>query len=112
MMNWHYDNHFETHHANAEFVEFERIYCLQFDLFSEKHWGELELIYAQLPGTRHSMEVPHWFGDDENHPPYLWVSVEPPGLQVAGVLPLSDWVEWDETFRKQVESKFLSTYEI
>jgi hypothetical protein len=28
-------------------------------------------------------------------------SVEPPGLQVYGILPKADWWAWDERFRTQ-----------
>ncbi len=111
-MDWYYDNNFEIHQANPDFVEFERVYCLQFYAFTEKQWGELELIHQQLPGTRYQLDVPHWYGNDENHPPYLWISIEPSGLQVVGILPLNDWVEWDEKFRKQIELTALPTFEI
>jgi hypothetical protein len=45
-----------------------------------------------------------WFGTDEEAPPFLWASVEPPGLQVYGVLPLTSWNDWDAAFRAAVET--------
>jgi hypothetical protein len=33
-------------------------------------------------------------------PPFLRASVEPPGLQVHGVLPEADWRAWDERFQE------------
>ena len=43
-----------------------------------------------------------WFGQDEEHPPFLWASVEPPGLQVYGVVRAVDWQLWDATFRESI----------
>ena len=43
--------------------------------------------------------IPYWYGDDESVPPFLGASIEPPGLQVYGVLPLADWAAWDEGLR-------------
>lgn len=81
-------------------VEVERIYCFDWDRFRENDWQELSRIYETLPGSvRNPKSGPAWFGDDEEHPPFLWASVEPPGLQVYGVLPESDWLAWDERFR-------------
>lgn len=45
-------------------------------------------------------DVPWWFGDDEDVPPFLWASVEPTGLQVCGILPEAEWWTWDERFRE------------
>ena len=111
MHTWYYDNDYKIYEADAEFVDFERVYCLDFSSFTEENWNDLEQIYNKLPGTRYLKGVPYWFGVDENEPPYLWVSVEPPGLQVVGVLLLNDWLKWDESFRNQVEASSLPTYE-
>jgi hypothetical protein len=110
-MSWYYDNGFELREGNPELVGFERVYCIRLHLFREEQWNELKNIYDELPGTRYEKGVPYWFGIDENTSPYLWVSVEPPGLQVSGVLPLNDWREWDEAFRKRVEASSLPIYE-
>ncbi|WP_254509638.1 hypothetical protein [Anatilimnocola floriformis] len=82
-------------------IEVERIYCLDWDSFSEPYWQELTRIYDNLPGTVRfpEPEIPWWFGQDEDTPPFLWASVEPPGLQVYGVLPLVDWLAWDNRFQ-------------
>jgi len=84
-------------------VEVERVYCLDWDHFEERHWQGLTRVYEGLPGAVRYRDVPWWFGDDEDVPPFLWASVEPPGLQVYGVLPEADWRAWDERFRSQVE---------
>lgn len=80
-------------------VEVERVYSLDWDRFDEGHWQSLARIYAELPGAVRDHDGPMWFGDDEDFPPFLWASVEPPGLQVHGVLPEADWWAWDERFR-------------
>lgn len=81
------------------FVEVERVYCFDWDQFSASHWEELSLIYMSLPGAVRYLDMPWWFGEDEELPPFLSASVEPPGLQVYGVLPNVNWQAWDERFR-------------
>ena len=83
-------------------VEVERIYGLDWDRFDDEHWQRLSRIYEGLPGAVRYRDVPWWFGDDEDVPPFLWASVEPTGLQVHGVLPEADWWAWDERFREAV----------
>ena len=83
-------------------VEVERIYCLDGDRFDGDQWRALERIYEDLPGTFRISDGPMWFGDDEDLPPFLWASVEPPGLQVYGILPEADWWAWDERFRSAI----------
>lgn len=81
-------------------VEVERVHCLDWDHFGNDHWQGLTRIYEGLPGTVRHRDGPMWFGDDEDVPPFLRASVEPPGLQVYGVLPEADWWAWDERFRE------------
>jgi hypothetical protein len=85
-------------------VEIERVYCLDWHEFDDAYWKELERIYMSLPGRVRYHSIPYWFGDDEDAPTYLWSSVEPPGLQVCGVLRAADWRAWDEQFRSQADS--------
>lgn len=80
-------------------VEVERVYGLDWDRFGDRHCQGLARVYEGLPGAVRLREVPWWFGDDEDVPPFLWASVVPPGLQVYGVLPEADWRAWDERFR-------------
>ncbi len=83
-------------------VEVERIYALDWGRFAVGDWEALERCYEGLPGGlawfRDRRDCPMWFGDDEDVPPFLWASVEPPGLQVHGVLPEADWWVWNEKF--------------
>jgi hypothetical protein len=110
--NWYYDNQPELQPDNTGTVSFERIYCLRFYDFTPENWQELARIYDQLPGKRYEKGVPYWFGDNESKSPHLWASVEPSGLQVAGLLPLADWQQWDEAFRQQIEASSLPISEL
>ncbi|QDV35565.1 hypothetical protein [Tautonia plasticadhaerens] len=84
-------------------VEVERVYGLDWGRFDDGHWRRLSGIYEGLPGAVRHRDVPWWFGDDEDVPPFLRASVEPPGLRVYGVLPEADWWAWDERFRAAAE---------
>jgi hypothetical protein len=61
-------------------------------------WDRLGSIYERLPGWLGYDPVPWWFGNDGTRPPYLSASVEPPGLQVTGVLPAGEFARWHEAF--------------
>ena len=102
---WYYDNAEDFVSLDPDLVEVERVYGLDFWLFSDSDWKSLMGIYRQLPGWQNPAEgVPFWFGVDEDNPPYLAASVEPSGLMVHGVLPLEDWEGWDSKFRGLVVS--------
>ncbi len=98
---WHYDNGFEPDELFPDGWWVERIYCFRFDAFTEADWTALDAVYQELPGWLGYGEdgCPCWFGVNEDASPYLWASVEPPGLQVHGVLPLATWERWDTHFR-------------
>src|SRR5215813_7781163 len=86
MGDWYYDNEFEPVDESRGLAKIERVYCLDWGTFSEKEANELVRIYASLPGwiedlsAASDLYVPYWFGCDEDHPPYLWLSAEPSGL--------------------------------
>ena len=84
-------------------VEVERVYGLDWGRFDERHWRGLARIYEGLPGAVRHRDVPWWFGDDEDVPPFLRASVEATGLHVHGVLPEADWWAWDERFRREAD---------
>lgn len=90
-------------------VKVERIYCLDFDCFEAHHWQALDVIYRSLPGGYRARQVPSWFGgaEEEGVPPFLGASVEPPGLQVYGMLPLSEWLGWDAAFKAALDASGL-----
>lgn len=82
-------------------VEVERIYCFDWARFTKENWKELSRIYEDLPGSVRCKGIQWWFGEKEDAPPFLSASVEPPGLQVYGVLFAADWLAWDERFRTE-----------
>src|SRR4051794_26068548 len=81
-------------------VEVERVYGLDWARIGEEHWRGLARLFEGLPGAVWHRDVPWWFGDDEDSPPFLRASVVPPGLKVSGILPEADWLAWDERFRR------------
>jgi hypothetical protein len=90
-----------------ELVEVERIYCVQFDRFSEDDWTRLDQIYRDLPGAYRENKIPFWYGDSEEAPVHLSASVEPPGIQVYGIIPLEQWKLWDAAFQKALAESTL-----
>jgi len=85
-------------------VDIDRVYCLDFHQFDEATWQRLSAVYRLLPkpiikdGTTQSM----WFGEEDASEYYLWASVEPSGLQIAGYLKMSDWQAWEQIFQKHL----------
>lgn len=98
-----YDNRDPGPEDGSGYVQVERVYCLDFDSFSDGDWENLAKAYKQLPEPMASTDIARWFGRDETHPPFLWASVEPAGLEVAGTLPLRNWLRWDTMFRTLLE---------
>ncbi|MGP4048985.1 hypothetical protein [Streptomyces sp. 2A115] len=81
----------------------ERVYCLDWQRFTPANWDVLQRIYQDLPGWQpFSSDVARWFSLDEDRDLHLWASVEPSGLQVAGVLTLGMWHGWDTQFRRAI----------
>jgi hypothetical protein len=107
-MPWFYDN---ADFDSGPTREIERIYCFLFDSFSESDWNRLSAIYGKLPSPQFSKMVPYWFGTEETGN-YLWASVEPPGLQVAGKLQEADWLAWETAFNKLIRNSSLPRYEV
>ena len=101
IIHWYYNLDPTPIPDKSGFIEVERIYCFDWDRFQKQNWQDLTSIYSTLPGALSENEQ-SWFGDNESQPPFLWASVEPPGLQVYGVLPLSDWQKWDREFLARI----------
>ena len=97
---WYYDNQFEAPSEDEPFLFVERIYCLDWDRFTVAERNRLEeILVHELPEfAGHAMSCPYWFGTDEENGPFLWASIEPPGLQVAGLLLPRNWEAWHERF--------------
>jgi len=101
-VNWFYPITFSMDPEDPDVVEVEWVYCLDYTHFGPPELALLHALYAALPGWRgwHDQQ-PYWFGADEAEVPHLWASLEPPGVQVAGVLRQSDWEAWDSAFQTQ-----------
>ncbi|ARK12909.1 hypothetical protein A6C57_22665 [Fibrella sp. ES10-3-2-2] len=84
---------------------------------SPKIWEKVASIYDQMEGwlgfgegdDLGELDIPYWFNYDESQK-HVFASVEPPGLQVAGIMSDEDWKAWSATF-KRLASKALG-YEV
>ncbi|MCY9580708.1 hypothetical protein [Paenibacillus alvei] len=85
-------------------VHIDRVYCLDFSQFTNDSWDRLAEIYSLLPSQIciHHIGQPCWFGEEGKTDYFLWASVEPSGLQIAGILKSSDWNEWECKFNELV----------
>lgn len=83
----------------------EERFLLDWDAFGNKEFEELQCIYSNLPGwiqdpkdNEGGDQWPQWFGATDGPAPWLTASVEPPGLDVYGTLPLPVWSDWQHRF--------------
>ena len=53
-------------------------------------WEKIDRIYESMPYWAGSKNGPQWTGTDID----LWASVEPSGIQIAGIMPDDIWEEW------------------
>ena len=82
---------------------FEEIYVLDWDRIAPPEMTLLGAAYTALPGwigfdPPAGQGMPRWFGHDEERGPYLTASVEPPGLQVSGLLERDLFAAWHRAF--------------
>ena len=95
MATWHYqlaDSDMEE--DNSPYIAVCHMYCFDHLNFTEDDWTLLYEIYRNLPGD--FVDGPDtWFhGDEEKEiPPYLYASMEPPGLQICGELTEEMWTD-------------------
>lgn len=101
-----YDNAMDQDPEEPDWYDIERIYTFHWDAFSESDWKRLTDVMNSLPGHVETDEsFARWYSlTDDPKNGYLWGSVEPPGLQVAGTLQIEVWRHWDEAFRTSIES--------
>lgn len=85
-------------------INIDRVYCLDFDKFTNDSWDRLAEIYSLLPSQiiMNHIGQPCWFGEEGKTDFFLWASVEPSGLQIAGTLRSGDWNEWEGKFNKYI----------
>jgi len=79
-------------------ADLDRVYRFAWHEFTENDWESLGTVYRALPGWAGNDPMPLWFGHDMSMYPHLTASVEPPGLQVTGLLPKKDFDAWHEEF--------------
>lgn len=103
-----YDNLFESDPDDPEWYDIERIYCFDWDAFSDVDWSDLSKAYGDLPNFQQNVTditetFVRWFSPtDDPQSGYLWASVDIPGLQVAGTLRKMVWEDWDQRFQKAI----------
>lgn len=104
--------------ASAGVADVDRVYRFAWDAFETRHWDDLDRVYERLPGWRGLVPIPvpgwrgrilgrkytlpFWFGTDVQTSPHLTASVEPPGLQVTGLLPAAEFQRWHEQFLEAI----------
>ncbi|MFL0267943.1 hypothetical protein [Candidatus Clostridium radicumherbarum] len=98
-----YDNN-EIEHNEFGTINIDRVYCLDFNKFSNNEWTALADIYRKLPNqvVEGNIEQQMWFGTEGVSEFYLWSSVEPSGLQVVGHLKERDWKHWEKLFHESI----------
>lgn len=102
-----YDIALDADPDNPEWYDIERIYCFDWEAFSNTEWNTLASIYKQLPHYYpYDFEgCPRWYSPiDDAQNGYLIASVEPTGLQVFGTLRWLDWRNWDQEFQNRIVS--------
>jgi hypothetical protein len=96
-----YDEAIEEYPDERGWFDIERVYLLDWNRFTPADWVRLNGIWPRLPSCRDisTNSLPRWFCDiDDPRHGYLWASVEPHGLQVAGSLKGKDWEQWHTDF--------------
>lgn len=76
----------------------EEMYTFDWSRFTSAHDEQLRRAYASLPGWMNAQDLPRWFGSDERKGPSLSASMEPPGLQVYGILEPAVFDAWHARF--------------
>lgn len=56
----------------------------------DEYWEKISKIYSSMPYWAGNENGPRWIGSDID----LWASVEPSGIQIAGVMPDDIWEGW------------------
>ncbi|UUZ90012.1 hypothetical protein LJK87_28835 [Paenibacillus sp. P25] len=84
-------------------ISIDRVYCLDFHVFSESIWEQLGQVYLALPHPiMKENQCPAWFGEEGASSHYLFASVEPSGLQIVGEPPREQWAAWEDRFHAEL----------
>lgn len=76
----------------------DHMYVLDWDAFDRAAHQELDRIYRALPGWQGHGARLLWYGPEPTSEPVLRGSVEPPGLQVSGVMEMPALRAWHRAF--------------
>ena len=61
-------------------------------------WEKIGKIYESMPYWVGDKNGPQWIGKYVD----LWASVEPSGIQIAGIMPDDIWKEWYSLLKKRL----------
>ena len=88
----------------------DRIYCFDWDSFSDSEWTRLANTYELLPGwcgygaDPYVKGCPCWYGLDPDAGSHLSAAVEPPGIQLGGDVTDDELESWHERFLQLTNS--------
>ena len=61
-------------------------------------WEKIGHVYQSMPYWAGNAQGPRWCGEDID----LWASVEPGGIQIAGIMPEEIWEQWYADLKKKL----------
>jgi len=60
---------------------------------TKQDWDKVTAVYESMDGWLDSTNGPAWYGR-EGDARFIWASVEPSGIQLAGVVETPLWIGW------------------
>ena len=87
----------------AMLIRVERVYLMKFVSFNKPDWRAMAVLFEQLPEWKGGKPFPHWFGDKDGSPPYIWAQITRSGLHVNGLLSRGRWIGWDTWLRRNMD---------
>lgn len=63
-------------------------------------WQKISEIYSSMEYWNKTSEFPAWKGENID----LWASVEPSGIQIAGIMPNEIWNSWYEDLKTKLSN--------
>jgi hypothetical protein len=94
-------------------VPYYRVYCFDWEAFTEENWELLDQIFQELPGYLELIEgfCGRWFGNDETDDFFITGLIDRPGLEVLGAIQPHLWEQWDHAFRSRLSETSLPFYQ-
>jgi hypothetical protein len=87
--------------GRSSLIDVDRVYKFDWDRFTQSDWDALARVFRLLPNFVESADASRWFSTDESSDRFLVASVEPPGLQITGRLPRTDWLAWHDALTRE-----------